>query len=259
MSADASPLDHWQQGDLALIPLELPCIVLVDGVPEIRVNDAPFGVAMLTQTCEIIKPQHTRPDVQVAALVKVEQDEAALIQKGDKPNHALVPGIEGLLLAIDLDAAATVSKDVAALWPRTLGCPTDDDKREFARKLARHRQRFAFPDEFNDDVLRPMRRWVESKRKKNGEHGAFIKETFEFRIICNDWANPAELTLLSIMKRDPIGAESVTWRQATYAMLEKGNYKNFPKPVARIVTFEDISAKEYLASDRLDWDGLSDV
>lgn len=258
-SAELSPLDAWQQGDLALLAIDIPCVVIDDGEPAVGFIDAPFGVAILTQTCEIIKSANVRPDVQVAVLVKVEDDEVARILKGDQPNHAIVPGLEGQSLAIDFDAAATVSKEVVALWPRTPGCPTDDARRTLARQLARHRQRYAFPDAFNDDVLKPLRRWVESKRKKEGAHGAFIRESFEFRITCDDWTAPSELTILAVMKRSPAGEEIMNWREATFAMLGKGKYERFPKPDVRIVTLDDISAREYLNSDRLDWDGLSDV
>lgn len=258
-TGEVSILNEWQQGDLALSPMELPCVELEDGAPVVAFMEAPFGVAVITQTCDIIKGLEIRPDVHVAVLIRVEPHEIARIIKGDRPSQVIVPGLEGLSLAIDLDSVATVSKLYAATWVRTVGCPTDEAQRAFARQLARHRQRFAFPDAYQDDVLRQLRRWVEDKRKSQGDHGVFIRETEEFRVSCDKWSNPTEMTLLALVKRTPTEAELFKWQSSLNCMIGKGKYDQYPRPTGRIVTFSDLSAQEYRDSDRLDWDGLSDV
>lgn len=255
---DASCLDDWHQGDLALVPIDLPFVILDESELAVAFMDAPHGVAVLTQSCEIIKPAAERPTVQVAVLVPVDDDDYVRIEGNNAPTRVIVPGLGGMNLAIDLDSVATVAKDVLISWPRTEGCPSDQDQRVLASKLARHRQRFAFPDAFND-LIQPLRRLVQKKRKAQSHIGNFIREIDEFRVVCNDWSNPTELTILVIVKREATEAEGPSWDAAIKGMAAKALHDDFPEPEWRVVTMEDISAAEYQNSDRLDWDGLSDV
>lgn len=252
-------MDDWQQGDLIFSPLELPYIAYDNDEVVVGFIDAPHGIALVTQTCDIIRSKTDRPDVHVAALVQVDADELARIERGDKPSWATLPALKMRGLAIDLDAVASVSKDVLANWERCPGCTDDASIRTFASQLARHRQRYAFPDKFNDDVLRPMRRWVESKRKKQNAHGEFIRSTIEFRVWCDDWKTPTDLVLLVILFNTPDHEAFDSMIESADAMLGKCKFERYPKPSIRFVTMDEISAREYVESHRLDWDALSDV
>jgi hypothetical protein len=73
------------------------------------------------------------------------------------------------------------------------------------------------------------------------------------------------------MAKVPIYADSSTscasvrqvyncqWIDAAKQLEGKAVHDAYPEAEFRIVTYDDISAREYLESDRLDWDGLSDA
>lgn len=259
MQGDNAPLlDEWRQGDLALVAIELPAITVDDEGLNWQAIDAPHGVAILSQSCDIVRAVEHRPFVQIAGLVSASPDEISRAERGETPSRLYLECLKEKKLLIDLDSAATVHKAAVAGWERTIGCSSDAERRRIAAALARHRQRFAFPDSFNDLIL-PVRRWIESKRSKESSLGNFVRAMHEVRVSCDDWEKPSELTFLVIVSSIPEVAELKEWEAAITFLEGKAKHDSYPEAEFRIVTYDDISAREYLASDRLDWDGLSDA
>lgn len=259
MSEDQPPLlDEWRQGDLALAPIELPAVVLDDGELAWVAIDAPHGVAIISQSCDIVRDVEIRPYVHIAGLVPASDAEMARAIRRETPSRIPLTTLVNKNLLIDLDAIATVHKSVVANWERTAGCEDDKEARLVATALARHRQRFAFPDAFNALVM-PIKRWVESKRSKASPHGNFVRAAFEFRVLCDNWDAPKSLTFLAIVDQLPPPEEMKQWEEAAKALQEKATHPEYPPAEFRITTYESLSAREYLESDRLDWDGLSDA
>ena len=253
-------LDAWRQGDLALTPLELPIVILEDGEEVWAAMDAPHGVMLLTQSCDVIRQVETRPNVTVAVLVPASEEELARAKRLEVPSRVWIPALDNSGLLVDLDATATVHKSVVATWPRTPGCADDSARKALSRALARHRQRFAFPDEFNELIM-PVRRWIESKRSKASHQGEFVRAMTEVRVQCDNWDAPTELTYLVIVDHRPDDdATMANWEESAKVLQAKvADNGNFPDGEFRIVTVDEVSAREYLESDRLDWDGLSDA
>jgi hypothetical protein len=256
---DAPLLDAWRQGDVALVPLELPALVL-DGEEIIwQAIDAPHGVVILSQSCDIIKHVDHRPYVQVAGLVPANDGEIAKAARKETPSRIHLTCLDDKGLLIDLDAVATVHKAVVATWQHTPGCGSDEERRRVAAGIARHKQRFAFPDRFNEVVVRSVRRWIEDKRSKASPQGNFVRAMHEVRVLCDDWDAPTELTFLVIVNHFPDDNELAKWTEASKLLESKAVSDEYPKGEFRIVRYDDISAREYLESDRLDWEGLSDA
>lgn len=228
-----------------------------DGVAVVPI-ECPDGVALLSQSCDVVRGVEQRPFVQVAALVRATSDEIDRAAKGSVPSRLYLQCLESAGLLIDLDATATVHKEVAATWPRSPGCQTDAERRIFAAALARYRQRFAFPDAFNQLIL-PVRRWVESKRSKASPQGEFVRAMHEVRVSCDNWEAPEELSFLIIVDHRPDSSVLEQWEACARTLEEKAAHEDYPAAEFRIATYDDISAREYLESDRLDWDGLSDA
>lgn len=261
MANDDIPLlDEWRQGDLSLAAIEVPAIVNGEEGLEWQALDAEHGVMIVSQSCDIIRSVDTRPFVQVAALVQATDEEIARAIRLETPSRIHLGCLVDKGLLIDLDVTATVHKEVVASWERTLGCQSDEERRRVGASLARYRQRFAFPDDFNA-LVQPIRRWVESKRSKESAHGRFVRAMHEVRVRCDDWQNPTELTFYAIVKEIPEAAEYVEWQKAAKSLKDKAEQaKNtYPIPDFQIVRYCDLSAAEYLSSERLDWDGLSDA
>lgn len=253
-------LDEWRQGDLALAPLELPVIADENGEAVWQALDAAHGVMIISQSCDIVRSSDHRPYVQVAALVQATDSEIARSIRRETPSRIHLEAVANQGLLVDLDATATVQKAVVQTWVRTPGCRTDEERRRVAAALARYRQRFAFPDDFNA-LVSPVRRWIESKRSKQSNLGNFVRAIQEVRVHCDNWDAPSILAFYAFVNELPETQQLNEWNVAAKALrdkvaAEKGRY---PDPDFDIVRYRDVSAAEYLVTDRLDWEGLSDA
>lgn len=259
MPGKESPLlDEWRQGDLALFPLELSVLMIDNQGVFWKAMDAAYGVVVLSQSCDIIREVEARPYVQVAALVPATIAELQRAVNKEVPSRIHLNCLLDKELLIDLDVIATVHKSVVATWSRTQGCLDDHERRRVAAGFARHRQRFAFPDKFND-LITPVRSWIEKKRNKQSVQGNFVRALHEIRALCDDWEAPTELTFLAVVSHIPTPDELARWEESAKSLEAKAAHDDYPKAEFRIVTYDNISAREYRDSDRLDWEGLSDA
>lgn len=153
MSADGVPLlNDWRQGDFVLAPIELPILAFDQGETVVVFLNAEHGVAIVSQSCDIIRDVELKPFVQVAALERADEPELERTRTLGSPGLVYLPSLAPLGLVVNLDTVAAVQKEVVATWDRQPGCASDAEQRSLAAALARHRQRFAFPDEFNKAV-----------------------------------------------------------------------------------------------------------
>lgn len=257
MASDSVPLlDAWRQGDLSFDPVELPALVLDGAEPAFAYVNAPHGVAVISQSCDIVRDPEHRPWIHVAILEEQPPERMDAIKLGNYPHLLYIEPIAGRNLAANLDDIAIVDKKLAASWTRIEGCASDTEQRRVAAALARHRHRFAFPDAFNE-LVKPLRRWIEDKRSKNSEAGNFVRAIREVRVMTDKWEAPSDLLFLVLVDDfpDPLPKE---WTASLETLAEKGKRDGFPDPEFRLVSYDMISAREYLASDRLDWEGLSE-
>lgn len=257
-SEDTPLLDEWRQGDLAFDAIEMPVIALDEEGLTWQAIDASHGVVVISQSCDIVRDVELRPYIQVAGMVPATDGEIAKAKRKEIPSRIHLDCLIDKKLLIDLDVIATVHKSVVATWKRTAGCTSDEERRRVAAGLARHRKRFAFPDGFNE-LIRPVREWVVSKRSKASSYGNFVRAILEMRVHCDSWDKPTELTFLIIVNHMPAQDEFAEWTKAVKILEQKAESHGYPQGEFRIVTYDDISAREYLDSDRLDWEGLSDA
>ncbi|MVZ98496.1 hypothetical protein EUU23_12405 [Sphingorhabdus sp. IMCC26285] len=252
-------LIDWRQGDIILTPFHLPVVVAREnGHTKAEFLLAEYGVAIVSQTCDIVKSIANCPYVQVAPLVPVDPDEVEQILRNKKPRLIIVPGLMEKGLAIDLDSCATVKKEVIAGNERLCGCTNDASQLMLSRALGRHRGRFAFPDEFNESVARPVAEWISEKYKKQSAQGELAKSIVEVRVSTDNWDAPSFLTFY-ILCDGPLPKEwPKEWSDAIDRVTKKASISGaYPDPEFVVTTFADISAAEYRASVQLDWDGLS--
>lgn len=257
MKDDKPLLDQWRQGDLILTPLELPIMAHDNDGPTFEAA-LPVGAAVLTQSCDIIRSHEDKPYIQIAALAKAGDAELMRAKTGANVRYGYLETLAERGLVVDFDVSATVDKETVALWERTPGCRDDDERRAFARAIARQRERFAFPDNFND-LIKPFRRWLESKRSVDSGYGRFVRAVREIRAFCDDWDAPKLLTFLFMVDAGPATDDEKAWGEALTTLRGKAKHDAYPTPVCRWLTYDDISAREYLATSRLDLDGLSDA
>lgn len=261
---------EWRQGDCVLgeqwfvfrthpeLPLTLEGRAAAEGGVDLAEAEV-RGQMIATQTCDLVRSAAKRPYVEVCPLVEVDDAQLAGIRKGQSSRHAFVPALEAHHLVADLDRVMTVEKSVVQGWQRTRGCRDDDETRRLQFALARKRSRMAFPDDFNK-LAGPLRRRFSTKHGKNSPEGEALRSLDEIRVrAAPSWeADSVELTLHFI--RDPavVDVAGRAWDEHLerwLALIEKDG--RFVDIQGSVVTLDDLTAREYVESDRLDLDRLS--
>jgi hypothetical protein len=259
----------WRQGDCFLQEADFAYIaqssvaegkggVAGAGQDAIRTARVP-GLVVVTQTCDIVRSIAERPFVEVVPLQRVSKPVLDDVRRIRRPQFALVPGVaEGGVVA-DLDRSMTVDKAVLSKWKRTTGCRSDDEFRRFQAALARKRQRFAFPDDFTG-IADGLQRRISEKHGKQTQEGDALRALIEIRVrAAPSWeSTTVEVYFWFIHDGIQAGHAGRNWGQFVDVWLD------LVKPSGRflhvdgdVVSWEDMSAKEYLESDQLDLDRLS--
>jgi hypothetical protein len=221
--------------------------------------DEVAGLVMLTQTCDIVRDCRERPFVEVALLIRVTAETLADIRRLRRPAFAYVPGTAANRLVADLDRIMTVEKALVSDWTRVSGWKTDEELRNFTQALSRKSARFAFPDDFILAVRRLQDR-ILSKHDKKSDEGAHLRALSEIRVrAAPSWDSQlVQLSWWFIKDADPGEVGKVDWPGwvdkwiKLFAQTERFNV--VPPTVCRL---EDMTARDYVESDRLDLDRLS--
>jgi hypothetical protein len=190
-----------------------------------------------------------------------------------RPRFAFVPALAPLGWVVDLDMTMTLEKAVLASLSRVPGCSTDQERREFAEALARKRRRAAFPDAFNVAIRRLQQR-LQEKHAKNSPEGRLAEALREIRVrALPGWDEPeAKLTFFFILK--DVETSTSGSKTPDHVHPTEGDYKQVETWVARfdqtdnfrldanepwrLCRLADLRADEYVYSDQLDLDRLSD-
>jgi len=269
MRVDAALAD-WRQGDVALD---------ADWFVHVADGDAPLtheaaqagagtkiiqgtaeGAVVLTQTCDVVRPCVKRPFIEVAPLVEVEEGVAHEIERGYRPNYAIIPALREKHLVADLDRVMTVEKSIVATWTRTSGYTTDEQARTFAHALARKCVRFAFPDDFNA-LVKKLQSRIEAKHDKLSDEGRALRALREIRVTGSpSWDDPVavEVFFWFVRKDAETAFEGKSWDGPFESWKKLVPPKGrFSKVEGVVVTLGDMTAEEYVDSDPLDLDYLS--
>ena len=263
-------LQEWRQGDLALgehwfIHVGDPAEPLTGASAEAgderlqALTSEVAGLAVVTQTCDVVRPCVTRPYVEVAPLVRLSAHDLLAVQRGRRPALATLPALLSSSLAVDLDRVMTVEKSVVAKWKRTPGYTSDADGRAFAQALARKRVRFAFPDDFID-LTKKLQGRLADKHAKNTDEGRDLRALREIRVqAAPAWgANPVALLFWFIRHDDATDFEGKNWSDLLKGWLELvPKSGRFTEVDGQVVTLDELTAADYVGSDLLDLDHLS--
>ncbi len=174
-----------------------------------------------------------------------------------RPQFAVVDALVAQGLAVDLDRVMTIEKAVIAQLQWQRGVSTDGEARAFANALARKRHRFAFPDDFNAAMVEFQKR-MNRRAQKDSDEGAHVDCIDEILVNATpSWeAQKVHVTVRLIKSRDPTKADWEKWTSEWAALfIQKGAFE-LVKPLL-VVTLEDMTALDYVTSDRLDLDHLS--
>ncbi len=224
------------------------------------VLDEVRGMAMLSQTCDVVRICRARPFVEVAALVEVPEPWVEQIRRLKRPAFAHVPATADQRLVADLDRVMTVEKALVAEWTRLPGWETDEELRNFAEALARKRSRFAFPDDFVV-AAGGLQAHMVSRHNRQTDEGAHLRALREIRVrAAPSWgADQVQLSWWFVKVDDPqdVPADWPALLDRWLALFEQdeGGWFRLDAPIA--CRLEDMTARDYIDSDRLDLDRLS--
>lgn len=261
-------LQNWRQGDVVLgqayelvylANTDLPLSPASAASPDTGlqyVGEEVAGFLVQTQTCDLVRSCQDRAYVQLHPLVQVAPDFLADVKKGRRPAYAYVPGLAEQGLVADLDRIMTVEKAVLADWLRIPGWHSDDEGRRLTDALIRKIGRFAFPDDFNL-LCQSLQRRLKTKHEKQSDEGKALQALREIRVQASpSWSSPRiEIFFWFVLEEDSeaslAGKHLETWLALVPA---KQPYCQID---GQIVFLEDLTAQEYLSSERLDLDYLS--
>lgn len=218
------------------------------------------GLVVLSQTCDLVRDPSDRPYVEVAPLVR-PKDPTQLreIQRGRRPAYVWIPGVAERGLVADLDRVMTVEKELLVSWPRTPGCRDDAESRALASALARKRARAAFPDDFVALARKLVARLVD-KHDRSSPEGEALRALAQIRVrAAPSWdASAVAVELLFILdpEAEPARPAELDLHLARWLALMPAAGR-FGPVEGRVVSLDDLSAREYLDSDPLDLEHLS--
>ena len=217
------------------------------------------GFAVLTQTCDLVRPSGNRPFAEVSPLVEVNDQVLREIERGRRPNYGFVPGVADRRLVADLDRVMTVEKSVVAVWDRVEGCETEDDARRLSLALARKRARTAFPDDFVAFARRLTDR-MSRKHDKQSREGRALRSLREIRVrAAPSWdADAVELMFWFILNDGEPAFHPQDWEHCLTALPQaQSTSGRFVGVDGVVLALDDLTARDYIESDPLDLDHLS--
>jgi len=128
---------------------------------------------------------------------------------------------------------------------------------DFSRALRRRAARFAFPDDF-ERATRKLQERILSKHDKQSAEGAHLRALREIRVDASpSWDAPEVQVSCWFIKEgdDPPDADWTHWSKTWVAAFDTtGRFKMDPPTVVRL---EDITARDYVDTVRLDLERLS--
>ena len=161
--------------------------------PKTKFVKTPLGVVVVSQTCDLVRPDP--PYVAVAPVVTLVGDEAVAARSGRQSRFVPLPAIDANAFA-DLALIGSVMKsEINELLPRR-GMLDTSQERRFRQSVGRRYSRFPFPDQIGFWV-RPLERLSREKIKKNSEEGDVFRQVSQLRLECaGDWYAPPPYELM---------------------------------------------------------------
>jgi len=218
-------------------------------------------MVLVTQTCDLVRSCADRPNVQVAPLVRLSEEESRLAGRGRRPRYVPVRGA-GPDAFVDTDLMFTVEKSILVGMRFSRGCRDPEEERALRQGLARKFARPAFPDDLVE-TLRPLRDRVLSKAGRASQEGRLLDAIVEIRVSCPPTTGGEEVEVfLSFCPATTKSASAVAsdgeWDQQVRAWVDRC------RPSGRIgavdgmmIPLSDLTALAYLQSESLDLDYLT--
>jgi hypothetical protein len=268
-------LQDWRQGDVILdsdltfLHVASAAAPLTEAAAQAAGEEAPAdasdliavegrvsGFVVVTQTCDILRNCAKRHYVELSPVVEVSAEELEAIRRLKRPAFAYIPGLADRRLVADLDRVMTVEKAVLTPLQHVRGVETQEQVEQFADQLARKRRRFAFPDDFGD-AMSALAERLKKRAGKVSDEGKHVGALVEIRVRAHpSWdAEQINLTFWLIRESDPEPEKWAEFVAAWKALFDQAG--RFTVDDLLVVSLDDLTAREYLSSAKLEYDDLS--
>ncbi len=261
----------WRQGDIvdlgAIAWLATPGAALTLQSADAEGNELSCVIAeadrlaIVSQTCDIVRDCQARPFLLLAPVVTLEEPAAGEARRGSRPRFVPIPGI-GANAFVDLDRVVTIEKSVILDTEPTRGLTDEGSQRRFGLGIARVFSRFAFPD----DLVIAVRGLVARARGKHGRdsvEGRALGSLEEVRVTGSPSWGASEIdvfvTFAPSTRQD---AEDVMSEEEWDRIVDGWIRRTEPFGVVKsvdgaMIPLDELTAREYIDSDVLDLDYLS--
>lgn len=260
----------WRQGDIldlkALAWIADPEAAITPQSQEACVDDVTVAlrrsnVAVVSQTCDIVRDCRQRPFLLLAPVVKLPEPVANQARKGYRPRYVVLPGI-GADSFVDLDRILTAEKSVILSGDLRRGLLGRDAQRRFAAGVARVFDRFAFPDDLSR-ALGPLVARVKRKHDRNSPEGRALRSIEEIRVTGSPSWEASEINVFVTFspqtRKEALNTmPEEDWETVVDGWLRRTRSHGVVRSVdGAMIPFDELTARDYIDSDALDLDFLS--
>jgi hypothetical protein len=195
---DEQNLSRFKQGYVLLDVQSIPVVSAAGTVDDFP---TPNGVAVFTQTCDIVNWSPSRRTVQVAPIAILPEPKATEARRGKRPQYVHLPELGDSYFA-DLEVVATLDKAYVAGMSGGHGVADGIPARRFGQATGRKYNRYPFPDEV---VLRlqPLESLIVSKHDADEKPESWaLQRVRQIRVTSdNGWDGPSyDVKLLVVLE-----------------------------------------------------------
>lgn len=188
---------NLRQGDVVEL-LRLSVVVDVNGQEEL---DTPSGVAVLSQTCDVVQPSKKR--CLVAPVIEADQTVLENARKGRKPLHLFLRSTSSSAAprVADMELATSVPKEMLVglrLISHYSANPSDKDAGKVAARVGRAFGRFPFPGEVYP-AFGELRSRAQRRSGTESPFGKVIDLMDDLRVGADQWLAPGRRLTLCVV------------------------------------------------------------
>lgn len=262
--SDEDPLSQWRQGDFALAVGGFLFASTPSGKDAFNASEEAkdiVGLVAISQTCDIVRQTGGRHYVAVCPLVEVDEPQLAEVRRGRRPYFAEIENAGEAFFA-DLRRVMSVEKDLLKKWNRREGFSSDQSRVKFAAALERKFGQFAFPDEFDQAIVKFRQRVWSRHSKGLSPPGKIYRSLAQIRFRATpNWsaAERAISVIAIVMEEQDREASREEIHQELTHELEKIAWPEgygWAEPELILGTAVELSAEDVMSSQRGDFDFL---
>lgn len=193
---------NLRQGDV----VGLRCLSMSGTGGGAETLEAPQGVVILSQTCDVVQKSKARCLV-APVIIDPSDGELSSAKKGQKPLHLYLESItaEPRRCLADMEYAVSVPKATLVGLPitaRYVERASGNAARQVAWRVGRAFSRFPFPDEVYP-AFSKLRRQAQEKAGSAGNFGGVLDLLEDLRVAADQWSRPSRnLTLYVVLPEE---------------------------------------------------------